>query len=161
IIFEMFRQASNPSARRLEGTGLGLYLTRRFVEQLGGSVAVESAASRGSVFTITVPRIKLPTAGRVAGPSTQSPDEKASRRLRSGRGAGEPATAKVATQGSRIEQPQRLCRSLPPPGRVDGARSLVRFPVPTFAQDGNAATGHEDMTAGERNRSIADAVRAA
>jgi len=84
IIFEMFRQASNPSARRLEGTGLGLYLTRRFVEQLGGSVAVESAASRGSVFTITVPRIKLPTAGRVAGPSTQSPDEKASRRLRSG-----------------------------------------------------------------------------
>jgi len=59
LIFEMFRQGSGPSARRHDGTGLGLYLTRRFVEQLGGTVAVDSARGLGSTFTIAIPRLNV------------------------------------------------------------------------------------------------------
>ncbi len=54
-IFEMFRQADQSNTRRYGGTGLGLYLVRRFAEQLGGSVTLQSAMGRGSVFSIRLP----------------------------------------------------------------------------------------------------------
>jgi GAF domain-containing protein/anti-sigma regulatory factor (Ser/Thr protein kinase) len=54
-IFEEFRQVGGDYARKREGTGLGLTLTRRFVELHGGKIAVESAPGRGSTFTFTLP----------------------------------------------------------------------------------------------------------
>lgn len=55
-IFEEFAQIENPLQRRVKGTGLGLPLSRRLAELLGGSVSVESTLGKGSAFSVTVPR---------------------------------------------------------------------------------------------------------
>ena len=54
-IFEEFRQAAGNYAHKREGTGLGLTLTRKFVEMHGGKIWVESEVGKGSTFTFTLP----------------------------------------------------------------------------------------------------------
>jgi signal transduction histidine kinase len=54
-VFEEFKQVGRDYTRKAEGTGLGLALTRRFVELHGGEVRLESALGKGSTFTITLP----------------------------------------------------------------------------------------------------------
>jgi len=56
-IFEEFAQAEHPIQQRTKGTGLGLPLTRRLAELLGGSVNVRSAPGRGSVFSAIIPLV--------------------------------------------------------------------------------------------------------
>ncbi|HYE92558.1 MAG TPA: ATP-binding protein [Terriglobales bacterium] len=54
-IFEEFSQVEHPIQTRVRGTGLGLPLTRRLAELLGGAVGIESAVGLGSTFTAVVP----------------------------------------------------------------------------------------------------------
>jgi signal transduction histidine kinase len=55
-IFQEFHQAG-VSSRRVEGTGLGLALSRRLVELHGGTLTVESQPAHGSVFTARFPTL--------------------------------------------------------------------------------------------------------
>ncbi len=60
LIFEEFRQVGSDYARKREGTGLGLALTRRFVELHGGTIRVASEIGRGSTFTFYLPERPWP-----------------------------------------------------------------------------------------------------
>jgi signal transduction histidine kinase len=55
-IFEEFRQADNGAMRRYEGAGLGLAISRRLAEQMGGSISVTSRPGEGSTFTLHLDR---------------------------------------------------------------------------------------------------------
>jgi signal transduction histidine kinase len=55
LVFEPFRRVETGYARSQSGTGLGLALSRRLVELMGGTLTVESAPGAGSIFTVMMP----------------------------------------------------------------------------------------------------------
>jgi signal transduction histidine kinase/CheY-like chemotaxis protein len=56
-LFQDFTQADASTTRKFGGTGLGLVLTRRFCQMMGGDVTVRSVSGEGSVFTIKLPAV--------------------------------------------------------------------------------------------------------
>ena len=54
-IFDEFAQVEHPLQRRFKGTGLGLPLSRRLAQLLGGSLSVKSELGVGSVFSVDIP----------------------------------------------------------------------------------------------------------
>lgn len=57
-IFQNFSQAEKDTVSRFGGSGLGLALTKRFAEMMGGSIAVRSESGLGSSFTILLPAVE-------------------------------------------------------------------------------------------------------
>lgn len=53
-LFHSYVRLDNPETQRTEGTGLGLFLTKKYVNLMGGNISVTSELSKGSIFTITL-----------------------------------------------------------------------------------------------------------
>ncbi|MCA9120633.1 MAG: response regulator [Planctomycetaceae bacterium] len=58
-VFEPFVQADNSVTRQFGGTGLGLTISKKIVEALGGSLHVRSEVGRGTTFTVDLPATQL------------------------------------------------------------------------------------------------------
>jgi two-component system phosphate regulon sensor histidine kinase PhoR len=57
-IFERFYRVDKARSREMGGTGLGLSIVRHVIEQMQGSIKVDSRLGEGSVFTITIPSVR-------------------------------------------------------------------------------------------------------
>lgn len=71
-IFDRFTQIDAGKAKRHEGSGLGLYITRRLVELLGGKITVESEVNVGTEFCLS---LEFPISEMKQDCSFQSPDQ--------------------------------------------------------------------------------------
>jgi PAS domain S-box-containing protein len=70
-IFAEFAQADSGPTRKFDGIGLGLTISKRIVERMGGTITIESALGKGSIFRVTVP---LPRDGAAHEPPFTVPD---------------------------------------------------------------------------------------
>jgi len=70
-IFAEFEQADGGSARKYGGTGLGLTISKRIVESMGGTITVESVPGAGATFRVSIP---LPRFGETEEPALPAPD---------------------------------------------------------------------------------------
>jgi signal transduction histidine kinase/CheY-like chemotaxis protein len=73
-LFQTFSQADAATTRRYGGTGLGLALSRRLCRMMGGDIAVQSEAGRGSTFTVRLPSRVVTAAEEPAVPAVASVD---------------------------------------------------------------------------------------
>ncbi len=76
VIFEAFGQADEGKEPTKQGTGLGLTISKRFIELMGGSIKVSSKVGQGTSFFITIPQVAIddPTIASHKNPTQVLPD---------------------------------------------------------------------------------------
>ncbi len=77
IIFQPFKQQYGQSNRKYEGAGLGLSISKRLVENMGGKITLESEEGKGSIFSVVIPDVeKYIGRGRYKTAGRRGKDEK-------------------------------------------------------------------------------------
>jgi signal transduction histidine kinase/CheY-like chemotaxis protein len=99
-LFQAFSQADSSTSKKYGGTGLGLLLSRRFCQMMGGDITVESTPGVGSTFTI-----HLPADGKATKPATIARGE-ANSAVTSAK--GKPTVLVIDDDGATRELMQRL-----------------------------------------------------
>ena len=148
-LFQSFSQADPSTSRKYGGTGLGLVISRRFAQMMGGDISLTSELGRGSTFTVRLPRMGGPAralpghAAADAAPASSSPlvlvvdDEKATRELivrgleKEGFRIAAAATGEEALRLARERKPDVISLDVLMPG-MDGwtvLRSLKADPL--------------------------------
>jgi PAS domain S-box-containing protein len=152
-LFEAFSQAEASTTRRFGGTGLGLTITRRFCEMMGGRIDVESEPGRGSTFTIRIPAIVGAEPGPEAGAADTSGtaatgvgrvlviDDEASVRsilrrflLREGLAVDEAASGEAGLRMARENRPDAITLDVMMPG-MDGWAVLAALKADAALRD--------------------------
>jgi len=129
-IFKEFTQVINRLQRKVKGTGLGLPLSRKLAELLGGRLEVVSSLGQGSIFTLTLPAIASSAEHTEALDVKQSPecvlvidDEEPARYLAQHLFQGSPRqvieapTPEEGLERARFERPALIFLDLIMPGR--------------------------------------------
>jgi PAS domain S-box-containing protein len=73
-IFDVFTQSEGQSTRKYGGTGLGLTITKRLTQLLGGSLSLASQVGQGSVFSLHFPGVQLGEGSSLIRPNPQQND---------------------------------------------------------------------------------------
>ena len=66
-IFEAFTQQDGQDTRTYGGTGLGLAITKRLADLMGGSISIESEVDKGTLITVTLRELSIPSVGSPEG----------------------------------------------------------------------------------------------
>ncbi len=145
-LFQSFSQADPSTSRKYGGTGLGLVISRRFAQMMGGDIQLRSEFGSGSVFTVRLPRVGRARAAApppAPAPAPPSPlvlvvdDEKPTRELiarglqREGFRIVSAATGEDALRLARERRPDAISLDVLMPG-MDGwtvLRSLKADPI--------------------------------
>ena len=72
-LFEVFRQGDASTTRKYGGTGLGMAITKRVVEAMGGRIGVTSVPGEGTSFRLEIPFLVVPAAGVEGQPAARPP----------------------------------------------------------------------------------------
>jgi signal transduction histidine kinase/CheY-like chemotaxis protein len=73
-LFQSFSQADPSTSRKYGGTGLGLVISRRFAQMMGGDIRLKSELGHGSLFTVQLPRV---AGAPASAPEPRAPVEEA------------------------------------------------------------------------------------
>ena len=134
-LFQKFYRVDNTDTREIGGTGLGLYLSRRLAELMGGQIKVESEYKKGSTFTIELPRIDHIEAQRLVEASAAA-DEMA----QSSKPAPQPFVPEETQQAAPVETqpvptPEIASAPVYSPAPVPSTlQTIQQQPVPAPAQ---------------------------
>ncbi len=129
-VFRPYTQANADTTRRYGGTGLGLTISRRIAEGLGGSITAESSKGKGTALTVTLPHMIDATA------TPRSGNALAGRRFRLTL-----SSAFVADHFARQLQAQGASIAAVAPGEAADVRSLLHNSIDAIICDAGSGPG--------------------